>query len=445
MSIHRLKVIDGNLFRPRKDGEKGGGKFVKIAEKGAHADGGGLYARATPRAGGDGVSISWVFKYTPPCAVAEPGKRIIQREMGLGSYPGLGLEPARKEAERLRALVTSGVDPMAARGAEKVQAVKAAREKPKAAVTFRECAEAHIKAVQVKWKNPKHAAQWPATLAAYAYPKIGAMDVAEVTIDDIEAVLKPIWHNKPETAKRVRMRLEAVFDRAISRRERSADNPASLRMLVPHRLGHQDATVRHMPSLDYSKMKAFIADLRSIETVTARCLEFAILSGVRSNEVFLTEWSEIDFDAAVWTIPAKRMKRTRTVTDHFVPLAPRALAILNELPRLGSPLVFPGQAKGRPLSNMAMTMLCRRLGYFDDQGQIIVPHGFRATFRSWAADDVRGFEFETVEKALAHNVGNAVSRAYNRAAQLTKRRELMNAWAEWCEPCEVVALAERAA
>jgi integrase len=292
-------------------------------------------------------------------------------------------------------------------------------------MTFRQCAERMIASHEAAWKNPKHRAQWKATLATYAYPMFGDLSVAAVDNGLVLKVLEPLWTTKPETAGRVRGRIEAVLDWAKARGYREGENPARWRghldKLLPNR--RKVRAVKNHAAMPYRDIPDFMAELRDHTGVSARALEFAILTAGRTSEVIGATWSEIDLKSGVWTIPASRMKAGK---EHRVPLSAPALELLKALPREGQH-VFMGGRAGKPLSNMALLELMRGMkpGF--------VPHGFRSTFRDWAAETT-AFPSEVVEMALAHAISSKVEAAYRRGDLFEKRRALMTAWAHHCMP-----------
>jgi integrase len=389
-----------------------------------HHDGGGLYLVVDKR----GSSTSWVYRYTID------GRA---RTLGLGRYPDIGLKDARTRADEARRLKAHGRDPLAVKDAE-----RAARKAEQArAVTFKAVAQEFVSQNRAGWRNAKHAKQWEATLQAYVYPLIGDMVAGAVDGSAVLRVLRqsvgrgkearPLWEAKPETASRVRGRIEAVLDYAKVRGLRDGDNPAAwrgnLKLALPARTKVQK--VKHHEAHPIDGMADFMAALRAQEGMAARALEFAILTAARTGEVLGARWGEIDLGAKVWTVPAERMKAGR---EHRVPLSDRAIEILKARrsddaePR---DFVFPGARAGKPLSNMAFLMLLRRMG---PEG--LTAHGFRSTFRDWAAERT-SFPSEFAEAALAHTVGEAKTvAAYQRSDLLERRRKLMAAWAAFCEP-----------
>lgn len=383
-----------------------------IKEPGRYADGGGLWLQVTPRQSGDGVTKSWLFRYTSP----KTGK---PRQCGLGSLNTVSLTDAREAARQTRILVQSGIDPIDQRKAQRAEA-KAKADRPE---TFRDFAEEFIRLNSDGWKNAKHRQQWSNTLETYVYPVIGGLHVGDVTKQHALAILNPIWTEKPETARRVRSRIETVLDMAIAADARETENPARLsvlKFLLPSQ--GKRSQVRHHPAMPYVEIGAFMAALRKRDDLSARALELLILTGCRTSEVIGARWDEIDGD--IWTIPASRMKAGR---EHRVPLSADALAILKALPVIDkNPYLFPGQRKKRPLSNMAMLKLMDRMGF-----GAFTAHGFRSTFRDWAGEQT-SYPREVAEAALAHGNLDRVEAAYLRGDFFDKRRKLMDAWADYC-------------
>lgn len=299
---------------------------------------------------------------------------------------------------------------------------------PRPTPTFKECAEQYIEAHRPRWSNPKHEAQWAATLNTYAYPVIGDQPVAKISnsagTDLVMKVLEPIWHEKTETASRVRGRIESILDWAKVRGYRDGDNPARWR-------GHLDkllppkskvAPVKHHAALPYSDVPTFMRELRKQSGTAARALEFTILTAARTSEVLGAKRSEIDRKARMWLVPAERMKGRR---EHRVPLSDAALAIVDAAPN--GEYLFPGAKRGKPLSNMAMTMLLDRMGIRDQ----VTTHGFRSTFRDWGSE-ATDYPNELLEMAIAHTVGDKVEAAYRRGDMLAKRHRLMADWQSFC-------------
>lgn len=361
-------------------------------DPGRYADGDGLYLRVEPSG-----TRSWVLIYS------RGGRGTNKRsELGLGSARDVSLAEAREIAARMRAAIRRGEDPRAVRG-------------PTKAETFGSVADAYIEAMSPGWRNPKHVAQWRMTLGDAYCRAIRSRPVAEIGTADVLAVLTPIWSQIPETAARLRGRIEAVLDAAAARGLRAGDNPARWRghlaKLLPAR---QRLSRGHHAALPWPDVPEFVAELRQRDAMSALCLEFVILTACRTGEAIGARWDEISGD--VWTVPAARMKTKR---PHRVPLSPRALAILDTIRPIGGQWVFPGAKADRPLSNMAMLKLVRPRG--------ITVHGFRSSFRDWAAE-ATSFPGEVVEMCLAHTIASRVEAAYRRGDMLERRREVMLAW-----------------
>lgn len=392
---------------------------AKTKEPGRHSDGGGLYLFIDTEG-----RRRWIFMYS------RNGKRV---ELGLGSGRDLPLADARGVASNLRALLEKGGDP------------RAELRKDHVGKTFREIAESFIDRREIGWRNEKHRQQWRNTLESYAYPLIGALPVGEITTEHILKVLDPIWQKIPETASRLRGRIENILSAAKVQGLRSAENPALWRGHLDQLLPKSGRLHRgHHPSLPYVVLPEFMRELRSREAVAARALEFAILTSARAGEVTGATWREVDIEAGLWTVPAERMKAQR---EHVVPLTADAVAILKGLLPLkkdGEALapIFPASS-GEHLSSMAMPMLLRRMdkgrkgegcsGWTDPKagGRMITVHGFRSTFRDWAGEQ-SSFPREVIEHALAHGLADKTEAAYQRGSLLMKRRKLMDAWAGFC-------------
>lgn len=370
---------------------------VETTKPGKYSDGKGLTLIVSPTG-----ARKWVLRFQ------WQGK---PREMGLGAAEAANLSLAREKAAHARLLIAKGIDPIA--------------ERQKAQVpTFGQCADDYIAAKQSEWRNEKHRAQWSMTLAEYAGPlRAKAVDTIDTTA--VLSVLNPIWQDKPETASRLRGRIEHVLDAARAAGHRSGENPARWRghldKLLPKRA---KLTRGHHAAMPYAEVPAFIGALRERDAMAAKALAFSVLTAARTGEVIGAKWSEIDLDAQVWTIPAARMKAGR---EHRVPLSGAAVELLRPLAlnKTGD-FVFPGNKQGKPLSNMAMDMALRRMNV----GEFTV-HGFRSSFRDWAGNET-SFAREIAEAALAHVVGDATERAYRRGDALEKRRSLMEAWANHC-------------
>lgn len=381
------------------------------AKPGLYGDGGGLYLQVT-QAG----SKTWIYRFMLA------GRR---RDMGLGAVHTVGLAEAREEARRCRQLVRDGLDPIETRKAAKL-AIRADAAK---VMTFKECAEAYIKAHEAGWQNAKHATQWTSTLTSYVYPVIGELSVAAVDTGLVMKVLEPIWTTKTETASRVRGRMEAVLDWAAVRKYRIGENPARWKGHLDHLLPARGKVqkVGHHAALPYDQISAFMTALRAQDGTGARALEFAILTAARTGEVIGATWGEIDIEKRLWTIPPERMKARK---EHRVPLSEPALAVLRAMEKVrDGNFVFPGGKAQRSLSNMALLTTLRRMKRTD-----VTTHGFRSTFRDWVAEQTN-FSNEVAEMALAHAVGDKVEAAYRRGDLFDKRRALMCEWAVWCGAC----------
>jgi integrase len=384
---------------------------ARLKEPGWHPDGRGLYLQIKPEPSG---AKSWIFRYE------RDGR---ERAMGLGPTHIVGLAAARDLARAARALLHSGVDPMDARDAERAaNKAAAARE-----MTFDEAVAAYLKAHEAGWKNIKHGQQWRNTLKTYASPFVGRLRVRAIDTPHVMQVLEPIWTTKTETATRVRSRIESVLDWATTRGYREGLNPARWK-------GHMDtllpeaskvAKKEHHAALPYAEVAEFVESLRSQPGLAPRALEFAILTAARTSEVLNARWTEFDLDAALWIVPAERMKMGK---EHRVPLSARAVEILRALPEVedAAGYVWPGAKVGQALSNMSMLAVLKRM-----ERQDLTVHGFRSTFRDWAAEATT-HPRDAAEMALAHAVGNAVEAAYRRGDMFKKRRALMDDWAAVC-------------
>lgn len=390
--------------------------FVKNAKPGRHADGGGLYLLVKTSG-----ARSWVFRATAAGKV---------RDVGLGSAGGSGaisLSEARERARIKASEVSSGEIPVSdrRRRTRDAKAVEQAARVSK--TTFEAMANAYIGLHEDSWHNSKHRAQWRSTLEKYVYPHFGRVAVADIETAHVMAALQPIWKEKPETAGRVRGRIETVLDAAKVQGLREGENPARWRGHLDHLLPRRDLLSRgHHAAVPYSIMPGFMAALRDNKSTGALALEFTILCAVRSGTTLGAIWGEFDLSARLWTIPAGKMKSRR---EHRVPLPNRAVAILEQMKPentddLSNLLVFRS-SNGNCLSSMTMAMTLRRLGRNE------TVHGFRSTFRDWAAE-CTNFPHELSEMALAHIVANKVEAAYRRGDMLLKRRELMEEWSSYC-------------
>jgi integrase len=377
--------------------------------RGMLADGRGLYLRVGPTG-----AKSWIYRY-------KVGRK--QTDLGLGPYPDVGLAAARMKALALRQQRLNGTDPAAARRADRLRVVlQKART-----ITFRDCAERYMEAHRAGWRSAHHAQQWADTLANDAYPVLGNLAVASIDTGLVMRVLEPIWKTKTESASRLRGRIEMVLNYATSLGYREGENPARWKGHLEHSLpkpSRVKAPVedRRHAALPYAEIGAFMAKLRSDGNLGASALEFAILTAARSGEVMGATWSEIDLEHRIWIVPASRIKAGR---EHRVSLSDAAVTILNRMAEIRTgDFVFPGR-RGRMHKDTFPTTL-QRLGYND-----ITAHGFRSTFAQWAAERTN-YPHEVREMALAHTVGTAVERAYQRSDLFDRRRRLMDDWATYC-------------
>lgn len=383
---------------------------VKNAKPGRHADGGGLHLLVK-----ESGARSWVYRFMLS------GK---SRDVGLGAagQGGLSLADARDKAAALRLQVKSGTDPLAERQRETAEALASAQAAQVAGITFKAVAETYIGANEASWRNDKHRQQWRNTLASYVYPIMGELPVADIATAHVLKVLEPIWQDKPETAARIRGRIETVLDAAKARGYREGENPARWRGHIAQILPARSRLTRgHHKAMPYEAVPAFMAKLREREAMAALALEFVILTATRTSEVLGATWAEVDLNKAIWTVPPSRMKAGK---EHRIPLSPRALEILEAAKPLGKASLFPAD-KGGKLSTMAMSMLLRRMKLD------CTVHGFRSGFRDWAAE-CTGYAHEVCEMALAHVIGNKSEAAYRRGDLFDKRRRLMDDWATYC-------------
>nr|WP_322787385.1 integrase arm-type DNA-binding domain-containing protein [Paraburkholderia xenovorans] len=381
---------------------------ARLRRPGYYCDGGGLYLQVSPAG-----ARSWVYRFR------HEGRL---REMGLGGLLRVSLADARERAQQCRRQLGCGLDPIEERRKEQAQrAAQLARTK-----TFDECTTAYIRANRAGWKNEKHVAQWESTLDTYASPVIGKLPVRDIDTTHIVRVLQPVWEAKPETASRVRGRIESVLDWATAHKYREGENPARwkghLDKILPART--KVRKVQHHAALPYAQAAAFMKALKAQEGLAARALELVILTAARTNEVIGATRSEFDLDAGMWTVPAQRMKAQRA---HRIPLSETALDLVRRLlDGVQDELLFPGAKKGKPLSNMAMLTVLRRMKRTD-----LTVHGFRSTFRDWAAECTT-YPNEMAEMALAHAVDDKVEAAYRRGDMFQRRRQMMDDWAAYC-------------
>jgi integrase len=394
-------------------------KVRRLKAPGMYGDGRGLWLHVGPSAPNSPDPLaakSWLFRYKLH------GKT---HAMGLGPVHVVGLAEARQRAQAARHLCLDGIDPLEAKRADKArQALEAAK-----AITFQDCSGRYIKAHRVGWRNAKHAGQWDTTLAMYAYPTIGSLPVAAIDTGHITRILEPIWSAKAETASRVRGRIEAVLDYARTHGWREGENPARwrghLENVLPRRSKIRRA--KHHAALPWREIGNFMERLSKQNGVSVLALRLSILTASRTGEVIGARWGEIDMPAALWIVPAERMKAGR---EHRVPLSDSALDVLRQAAKLTiksdpASFVFPGSKPGTSLSNMAMLALLRRMGRSD-----LTTHGFRSSFRDWAAET--GQPADIAEAALAHVVGDKTVAAYQRGDLLERRQRLMDQWGSFC-------------
>ncbi|WP_416425083.1 tyrosine-type recombinase/integrase [Pseudomonas sp. App30] len=384
-----------------------------------NSDGQGLYLKITAQSSG-----SWIYRFKVN------GK---MRDMGLGTIADIGLAEARDLAADARKNVKSGIDPLQMRILASSPPTE--HEKP-TEKSFQEMAEDYVEAHRPGWKNAKHAQQWANTLKTYAYPVIGSKSVAEVETADLLKILNPIWTVKPETASRVRNRIELVLSAAKALGLRAGENPALWRGHLDKLLAKRKISDKgNHPALAWERLPDFMAELDKHSDMSAMAVKVTILCALRTTEAIGATWDEIDFDNKIWSIPAQRMKASRA---HRVPLSSSVIKTLLGLRKVhNNPFIFPGQKPGRPLSNMAMLLKLRRMdesfinaggiGWRNAENEVITMHGFRSSFRDWAAEATH-FSETVPEMALAHKIKNATEAAYRRGDLLEKRRELMEEW-----------------
>jgi integrase len=384
--------------------------ITQATKAGLHPDGGGLYLQIGAAGG-----RSWIYRYYLG------GK---QRYLGLGSATAIPLKRARELAAQARQLRAEGIDPIERRRNDRM----AERILTAKVTTFAQCATQYIVAHEPSWRNEKHRQQWVNTLKTYAFPRLGEVPVHAINTDLIMNVLMPIWATKPETASRVRGRLETVLDWATVRELRQGDNPARWRGHLEHLLPapHKVREPKHFSALPYAEVPAFMAQLRQRQGISARCLEFTIMTSARTSEAIGARWDEFDLahGRAARTIPSNRMKGNR---EHRVPLVPEVLTLLGDLyRRRENEFVFPGARTGQPLSNMSLLKTLALM----DRGNLTT-HGFRSSFTDWA-HETTDFPDVVIDMALAHVVSDKVQAAYRRGDLFEKRRKLMEAWAAYC-------------
>ncbi len=371
---------------------------VETAPPGRHVDGRGLMLVVKPSG-----ARSWVLRYQLN------GRR---RDMGLGPYPEVTLARAREKALKARRHLVDGSDPLAVR--------------PAKAVTFREAALLLIESKRARWRSAKHAAQWSSTLETYAFPLLGDLDVKAIETSHVIGALRPIWTEKTETASRVRQRIEAIIDYATSNGQRDRPDPARWRGHLQNLLAKPSSvrSVEHHAALDWRQLPEFMTALEKRQGVSARALQFLLLTAARSGEVRGMRWNEIDLETGVWTVPDSRMKAGK---EHRIPLDESAIALLGEPGAPDTRVLASPSNPNKPMSDMTLTAVLRKMGRTD-----ITVHGFRSTFRDWAGETTN-FPREVIEAALAHRLKNIAEAAYARGDLFNKRRDLMAAWRQYAQ------------
>jgi integrase len=385
-------------------------EVAKLTKPGKHKDGGGLYLQVTT--GKEGLAKkSWLLRF-----ISHPAGK--ERSMGLGPYPQVSLAEARKATHRMHVLVHGGIDPLVERARQKA----AASGGPP---TFDDCARDYIAAHEAGWRNAKHRSQWANSLATYASPVLGSLPVDAITTEHVLGALTPIWTTRPETASRVRQRIERVLSAAAAKGYRKGQNPALWKGHLDHLLAKPSKLRGHFAAMSYTAVPEFMARLSERTEVSAGALGFLILTACRTGEVLGMRWAEVDMESRLWTIPAARTKALR---EHRVPLSAPALAVLRAMAGIrASEFVFPSfdkRSRG-PLGETALRNMLRRMG------EAATIHGFRSAFRDWCGEET-GFPREVAEAALAHGLADKTEAAYRRGDALEKRRRLMDAWASYC-------------
>lgn len=379
-------------------------KVNSLKKPGRYCDGLGLWLQVSDS------GKHWLFRYM---------RHGRARQMGLGPLHTVNLAEARVRARQARMLLLEGFDPIDVKHETSAAArIAAAKDK-----TFAECANEFLRVKLDGFKNDKHRAQWRSTLEAYAFPVIGNISVAKIDTPLVLKVLRPIWDRAPETASRLRGRIERVLAWATVQEYRAGENPARWRGHLQEMFAAKPKA-KHHAALAHAALPAFMAELRQRDSLSARALEFAILTAARTGETIGARWAEIDLEAKVWAIPAERMKAGR---EHRVPLSQRAVEILKALPRNGGGFVFAHPKAPGAISNMAMLELLRGM-----KGNGYTVHGFRSTFRDWCGERTN-YPRELIEFALAHKLPDKVEAAYRRDTAVEKRRRLMTEWARYCE------------
>lgn len=419
---------------PKQVKELSSRSVAALKENGRHAVGGvaGLYLLI------EGNARSWILRLVVGKHVDDAGNIKSRRtDIGLGSYADVSLTDAREKARVIRKQIQNGIDPIQLKKDE-LEKLRLQRHRE---ITFRQCAEIVIANKSRELSNQKHIDQWSSTLENHVYPTLGDRVIGTISKIDVARVLEPIWTDTHETAKRLRGRIETVFDYAKAMEYFLGDNPATWKGNLEPILGNLKQVSRPFPSLPYGQVAEFIQHLQQKVGISPKALEFTILTACRSGEVFGAKWQEIDLNKKVWIIPKERMKANR---EHHVPLSMPAIELLKSLPSFAEQegYIFPAPRSGDMLSDMSLSTLIRRMhdqkfaengiGYIDPkQNRVITTHGFRSTFRDWSADKT-DYPREVCEHVLAHKLPDDVEAAYLRGAYLEKRKGLMNDWADYC-------------
>jgi integrase len=417
---------------PKKAKELSALAVSKLKAEGRYAVGGadGLYLCIV------GNSRTWSLRFAVGTRKNSKGKIVVhRRDMGLGSYPDVSLAEARDKARELRRQIKSGIDPLE----EKKRNKEAQRIQQRNTRTFRECADVVLENKSRELKSINGHESWRRTFERYVFPMLGERIVGNITRADVAAVLEPIWHEKHRTAKELRGRIEAVLDYAKAMEYREGDNPATWKGVLAPILGRVKRKARPQPSLSYTEIGAFMTELRKQQSIFARALELIILTATRAGEAFGATWEEFDMTARIWTIPAERMKAEK---EHRVPLSDEAVKMLESLPRVSDSRYVFLTSRGGCVSHASVYKLIKGMhetnieaggkGFIDPKvNSVITIHGFRSTFRDWAAETT-AYPWEVCEHALAHKLGDKVEAAYQRGDLLAKRTRLMADWARYC-------------
>lgn len=403
------------MSKPKASSARGVNALLKEGKRDNYSAGSGLYLATNGKGGG-----SWLFRYQIN------GKR---EWIGLGSTDGISLADARAIVAKHKALIAKGINPKEHRE-RKRQEAKAA------AITFDDIAKEYIDTKRPEWST-SNARSWENTLATHASPIIGHLPPAEITTEHVLEVLRPLWHTKYDTARRVRNRIEKVLNVAKVRKLREGENVAAWRGHLELLLPTNKQNTRHMPALPYELAPDLWTELAKLDTPASQALMLVILTGVRPSEARLATWDEFNFNKKVWTIPKGRMKKRK---EHRVPLSDAAVGLVKRQPKLTSNLVFEGSKEGAPFSNTGMVKTLKKLdnknikaggkGWRSNKNEVVVAHGFRSTLRDWIAEET-ATPNHVAEQILAHAIGDDVEAAYRRGDLFKKRREVMELWSDF--------------